>query len=449
MSGPALTAALDEVAAVADAVLFEGYLLYPYRASAQKNRLRWQFGVLTPPADPGEPTASRTECLLEPGRGPGVLHVRLRCLQLQARTPHDAAGRAVDELAVDDRRHLRFEEGVPRELDAELAVADLIAGPCPVPVRLTGDRCVEQLHDAAGAVVGTLVRESWPVVGRIVVTALEVPGPSPLLRVRLDVVNEGDCGAGAPREQVLRSSLIAAHTLVAARPGRFLSLTDPPQWAAPFAAECVNEHTWPVLAGPPDRADLLLSSPIILADHPQLAPESTLNLFDGLENDEILTLRTLVLTDEEKAEARATDPRAAAIIEAVDRMPPEIIDRLHGAIRSMRPAGADSPVEQPPDRLPWWDPAADTAVDPETDSVSVGGVAVAKGSRVVLRPGPGGDAHDLFLAGLPATVHAVVHDVDGGVHVAVSLDGDSDAHAMQLAHGRFRYFRPDELEVAT
>ena len=117
----------------------------------------------------------------------------------------------------------------------------------------------------------------------------------------------------------------------------------------------------------------MLSSPIILEDHPQLAPESTINLFDGLENDEILTLRTLTLTDEEKAEARATDPRAAGIIDAVDAMPPEILERLHGAIRSLRPAslpapgaifdvaspvyGADSPAELPPTSVPWWDPA--------------------------------------------------------------------------------------------
>ena len=60
-------AALDEVARVADAVLFEGYLLYPYRASAQKNRIRWQFGVLTPARGlPDEPSATRTETLLEP-----------------------------------------------------------------------------------------------------------------------------------------------------------------------------------------------------------------------------------------------------------------------------------------------------------------------------------------------------------------------------------------------
>src|SRR5262249_44687235 len=52
---------------VADAVLYEGYVLYPYRASAAKNQYRWQFGVLAPrtPRGDGEPAAARTECLIE------------------------------------------------------------------------------------------------------------------------------------------------------------------------------------------------------------------------------------------------------------------------------------------------------------------------------------------------------------------------------------------------
>ena len=46
-------------------MLYEGYVLYPYRASARKNQIRWQFGVLMPPgyvaADPSERSAGRTE----------------------------------------------------------------------------------------------------------------------------------------------------------------------------------------------------------------------------------------------------------------------------------------------------------------------------------------------------------------------------------------------------
>ena len=46
MDGGQATMNLDAVRSIADAVLYEGYILYPYRASSQKNQSRWQFGVV-------------------------------------------------------------------------------------------------------------------------------------------------------------------------------------------------------------------------------------------------------------------------------------------------------------------------------------------------------------------------------------------------------------------
>jgi hypothetical protein len=432
-------AALDEVGAVADAVLFEGYLLYPYRASAQKNRVRWQFGVLTPPGFGDEPDRSRTEVLVERRAG-AALHLRLRFLQLRVRTVHDAEGRAVDELVSGGERHVPWEEGVPRAVDAVVAVDE--PGEWAVPFALPEERSTEPVPG------GGVERRCWPLTGRLLVSAEALPGPYDVLRLRVDVVNDSPCPDGAPRDTALRTSLISAHTLLAVTAGGFLSPTDPPEWARAATDALDNRHSWPVLAGPPGRSDLLLATPIILADHPQLAPESPTDLFDGTEIDEILSLRTLVLTDEEKAEVRATDPRAAAVVDAVDAMPPEMWERLHGAIRTLRPAGP-GPAADPifGTDVPWWDPGADASVDPETDAVLVGSTPVARGSRVRLRPRPGGDVQDMFLAGVVATIQAVLHDVDGEVHVAVSVDGDPAAE-LQVAHGRFRYFHPDELEVA-
>ncbi len=165
-----------------------------------------------------------------------------------------------------------------------------------------------------------------------------------MIRLRLDVRNTAECSADAPREEALRTALIAVHSMLVVSAGEFISLTDPPKWAEGFVKGCVNEHTWPLLAGPEGRADLLLSSPIILPDHPQLAAESPHDLMDGTEIDEILSLRTMVLTDEEKAEARATDPRAAAVIDHVDNMPPEI---LGAAARRGPLAAADRPRPEP------------------------------------------------------------------------------------------------------
>jgi len=85
-------------------------------------------------------------------------------------------------------------------------------------------------------------------------------------------------------------------------------------------------------------------------------------------------------------------------------------------------------------------------VSPGTDHVIIGGVKVARGSKVRMRPGSRrADAQDLFLIGRTAEVEAVLHDVDGQVHVAVSPDHDPAAD-LQRSHGRFLYFAPDELE---
>ena len=87
-------------------------------------------------------------------------------------------------------------------------------------------------------------------------------------------------------------------------------------------AACVNAHSWPVLAGPPGDGSLLLATPIILEDHPRVAPESPGDLFDGGEIDQLLILNTLALTDAEKAEIRATDPRTREILDRVEPLTP-------------------------------------------------------------------------------------------------------------------------------
>jgi hypothetical protein len=170
----------------------------------------------------------------------------------------------------------------------------------------------------------------------------------------------------------------------------------------------------------------------------------------------------MTLTEEEKSEARATDPRAAAIIESIDSLPPEIYARLHGAIRSLREVTGEQqvpeiwdedigrlrekPVPGMEEGVPWWNPGGDFSVDPQTDSVAVMGVEVSKGSRVRLRPGVGNaDAQDIFLQGRTATVQAVYFDVDDEPYLAVTLEDDPGADLM-VWHGRFLYFRPFEVE---
>ena len=466
------SAHLQHARQVADAILYEGYLLYPYRGSAQKNQVRFQFGVLMPPAyceaDPSENSAFQTECLAECADDAQVL-VTVRFLHLQHRIVQEVPRRGgeprdVTSLEVDGTEYTSWEEAAERQQQATASVGALLGKDRSLEFHIGSGDAAEDLIDADGRRAGRLIRRWAALDGRIQLSAARVAGPYGALRLRLRVENRAVPEVPPrSRDEALGHAMIAAHALIAVPGGAFLSQTDPPEWAAAETAACVNIGTWPVLAGPADCRDLVLSSPVILYDHPEVAAESAGDLFDATEIDEILTLRTLALTDDEKREARATDPRAAEIMDRLDTMPPEMLERMHGAIRYLKsvpgprsePGGrsgdfgelgdlADPVFSRP--QVPWWDPGADASVSPETDHVVIAGVRVARGSQVRMRPGSRrADAQDLFLAGRTAVVEAVLHDVDGQVHVAVSPDQDPVAE-LQRSHGRFLYFAPDEIE---
>lgn len=449
---------------VADAVLFEGYVLYPYRASAAKNRLRWQFGVLVPPnwgAESAEHSFQRTECLMEPKAG-ARLSAELRFLHAQRRTVQrlgtDGEFETVEQLELPDRVLVPWDEGTEERVTLDADVSQLADAGLTIPFTRPAREETEPVHDAEGQLVGRLVRRRAGIEGRVRLTTSELGGPYAALRLTATVENTSTWQPGdadADRAAALPYSLVGAHLLLGLSAGSFLSMTDPPEWARPAVAACRNEHVWPVLAGESGRADVVLSSPIILEDHPAIAPESPGALYDALEIDEILALRTAALTDQEKREARGTDPRAAGVIALADTMPPEVLERLHGAVRALRevtgagPAAPDDPAAPDvpgvrPD-TPWWDPEGDRDVDPVRDRITVDGRSVGAGSRVLLRPGlRRTDAQDLFLQGRSARVEAVLHDVDGGVHLAVTVEGDPGAD-IRREQGRFLYFQPDEI----
>ncbi|TCM46588.1 hypothetical protein [Kribbella sp. VKM Ac-2568] len=425
-----MTPSFESVQQIADVLLFEGYVLYPYRASDGKNRVRWQFGVLMPPAygavDPSERTWSQTDCLLDGDEA--VLTVRIRFLQAQRRTVLNAERVEVESLQTEDASYVPWDEAVEQHVDVTVDLREL---PCERAFSVAGGAELEAVGDA-----GFLQRTRLPLEGVLALSKEELPGPYGVNRLRLRLENRST-GEDSERVGALRQALIAHHLLVAADGCRFISLLEPPEWATGYVAGCENLGIFPVLAG-----DLLLSSPIILYDHPQIAPESHGDLFDATEIDEILSLRTMTLTEEEKREVRGTDPRAAAMLDRVDSMPQEILDRLHGTVRYLRKVTEPEPA---PADAPWWDPGNDTSVSPETDTVMVGGVAVGNGVRVRLRPGVRrADAQDMFLADRVGTVVAVLSDVDGVTHLAVALDGEEGE--VQRAHGRYLYFSPDEIE---
>ena len=434
---------------VADAVLYEGYLLYPYRASSPKNQVRWQFGVLGPPgaaeAGVGEPATMMAEVALE-SADVAFIDVYVRFLQVQSRIVQECTDRGwqeVDELTLGGTRWIPFHEAVSREIRLCNIPLDALQNALTLPVSAPAGEDFEELYDdaAPGRVVGRLVRRHAALHGTVTLSSRR--GQDPRLTVlTLEAENNtwwsrAEVTGASARDVAARYSFVGTHVLLTAQGTRFLSLLDGPDWADADIKTFTQSRCWPVLIETDEGSDAVLVAPIILGDHPSIAPESAGDLFDATEIDEILTLRVMTMTEQEKAEARGTDPRAAAILARCDAMSPEELAGLHGAQR---------PPESPPaidlTDLPVFGEGTE---DPTKDCVVVKGIAVAKGSRVLLRPSRQADAQDLFLAGMTAIVQRVYFDLDGATHVAVVLEDDPGRDLYDTT-GRFYYFGPEEIE---
>jgi muconolactone delta-isomerase len=324
----------DPVRAIADAVLYEGYILWPYRRSALKNQRRFTFGGVFPPAHsadhPDDPDTMRTEVLLRGGPQTSV-EVAVRFLQVVRRTVLRRCGdrlEAVDELTVGGVRHLSWEEAVEREIKSPRASLQALREPAAIVIEIAEGQKLEEPVELQAH--GALLRSWHRLQGELRVSAALVA--EGLWRVAVEVVNT-TLFDGDSRPRALEQTLCSTHTMLKAHAGEFVSLTSPPAELTPAAEACRNQGTWPVLVGEPEERSTILSSPIILEDHPRIAPESPGDLFDGGEIDQLLILNILTLTDEEKAEMAATDPRAREILERTEALSPEQLMALHGTIR--------------------------------------------------------------------------------------------------------------------
>jgi hypothetical protein len=286
----------ERVEKIANAILYEGYLLYPYRSSAVKNQQRFNFGVLYPRAhceqNPGSDAwEMQTECLIS-GNAATTVEIKTRFLQLVAR---------------EDRQ-----EGVERAACTPVTpLHSLEAQPLRQKIEFEGE----------------------PIEGELELGASEVADN--LYRLTLRIRNRTESGHQPERDEVLLRSLVSVHSILQVTGGSLISLLDPPDEFRQEAGNCQNVGCWPVLVGEEGQSDMMLASPIILYDYPEIAPESDGDLFDGCEIDEILALRILTLTDAEKMEVRGGDERARRILERTELLPPEHFQKLHGAMRGL------------------------------------------------------------------------------------------------------------------
>jgi hypothetical protein len=315
---------VDAVRRIADAVLYEGYVLWPYTRSALKNRQRWTFGGVYPrghsePRGGDDPWEMRAQVLVEGDRAARV-EVGVRFLHIVWRQVHDEAGLPVDDRVVDGERLLTWEEATERQVAVPAATLEDLGEGVRVAVDVPAGR------ESDGPVT-----RSWEALEGIVELRAERLGPG-LHRVALRVANTTPW-AGGPREAALRRTLCSTHAVLRVDGGGFVSLTDPPEALRAATEACENQGVWPVLVGEAPARDTLLASPIILPDYPEIAPESPGDLFDGGEIDQLLSLSILGLTDAEKDEMRASDPRTREILERTERLTPEELMRLHGTFR--------------------------------------------------------------------------------------------------------------------
>ena len=351
--------ALDKII---NTVLYEGYMLYPYRRSALKNKHRWNFGLVYP--DGIEPCRMSIECLIHAGAEPSV-DVEVRFLQVYEQD--------------------RLQEVVERRIRLGQALTRRSAPPSPKGRGEAFD------FDGLCGAVDVQIQQIEPALHKLTVT----------------IVNNTPRTANG--DDILRC-LVSTHTILSVQNGDFVSLIDPPAEFKGAVEGCRNRGAWPVLVGKEPARDCMLASPIILYDYPQVAAESHGELFDATEIDEILTLRILTLTDQEKDEMRRSGDREQAILERVESLKPEELLKLHGVLRR-NPDG------------------------------------IKTGDRVRIKPKSGGDAMDVVLSGRAGIVESVEHDYDNRTHIAVVIEDDPGMDlglARATAH-RF-FFSADELE---
>jgi len=441
---------LDEVV---NATLYEGYILYPYRASSKKNaRERFTFGRIYPEAysvlqKGAEPAMAQAECLVRTTGPAPTLHVSARFLHPMIReigalrqpisklNGHEPEFDVVPQLRVSGELYQTWHEAVEREVEAP-AISLAGAQAYDVHFRFCASRELEPLREG-DQIVGLAMRRQEKIEGAIFVSANSLGNG--LFKVTVRILNLSPLTAEKLNDDdaVLLHLFASTHIILRAGDAEFVSQSDPPSELKEISEICKNVGVWPVLVGDEARGDrdTMLASPIILYDYPKIAPESTGTLFDGTEIDEILTLRILTMTDEEKREMRRVDEQARRLLERTEKLPQDRLLKMHGTLRQM---------ETPKVAVELDD---FFGANTKLKGVKVAGRYLQAGDRVRLRPKSRADAIDMLLAGRTAIIEAVEQDLEKRIHLAVVLENDPgrDLGMMRQPGHRF-FYGVDEVE---
>jgi hypothetical protein len=430
---------------IAEAVLYEGYILYPYRASSRKNRQRFTFGRVYPQAygeaqNGAEPFTMQTQCLLRSLGERPTLQVRIRFLHPLERSvgllpepvpelPADIGTGSfaiVPELRVDDKLYQTWQEAVEREIRSDHRSLDSSADQAwSLPFHFSSSLAFDPIRNGQKQVIGAIIRRQQRVAGTIDITVQ--PLAEDVFKISVKVENHTPVPEPElnQQEEVLMRTFASTHTILESPRGEFLSLMDPPPSYVEASKTCSNIGTWPVLVGKKEKGEAvaMLSSPIILYDYPEIAQESPGEFFDGTEIDEILTLRVLTMTDQEKWEMSQGDEHARRILHRTEELPEEAFWQMHGTIRDRQTSSEE-----------FFD------LNTRLEHVTVNGTDLKIGHRVQIRPQGRADVMDLALEGKIAVIESIEQDAENRVYLALVLDEDPGKDLGMLRQPGHRFF---------
>jgi hypothetical protein len=436
---------------VVNAVLYEGYILYPYRASAKKNRQRFTFGRVYPEAysvaqNGAEPCAMQTQCLIE-GHESASLEITVRFLHPMARDIGAVAAplaempaldvdffQVVPELEIEGAHFSSWREAVERSVSLpKLTLGELCDESKNVPFAFPASRAIEPIWNRHRQVAGVIARRQEAVEGVVELSGERVDDSA--FRITIQIVNRTPASVEIleDSDEILMRTFASTHTILYAPDAQFISLLEPPEVYAKAAAACRNLGTWPILVGEEEKRerDAMVSSPIILYDYPKIAPESPGDLFDGGEIDEILTLRIMTLTEQEKKEMRGVDAGARRILERTEALPSDDLLKMHGMMRRAESLDGEA----------FFNPAT------RLQTVLIDGIPHKQGDLVRVRPKKRADAIDMALAGKIAMIESIEQDAEDNTHLALVMEDDPGRDLGLLRQPGHRFFYgTDEVE---
>jgi hypothetical protein len=366
-SDVSITSTKSHLERLVDSLLFEGYALYPYTPGATKNATPTPFGIVYPADYARNQTHAFERMQMQGivGSADALVTAEVRFLQASGEK-HRAVERRVQIGAAPSKVSFDFDD-----------------------LEGTAELIVDRLPDGRGRVT------------------LQVENTTPLTPEE----------AEADRKDALLKSMLSTHLLMQVEGDTFVS---PLERGDDGVAGCCQVNTWPVLATPAD--DALLGPTIMLPEHPEIAPESVNDFFDGTEIEEALVLHIQALSDQEREEIAAQDPKVREMLARADATTPQQLMDLHGRVR----------LEDPPGER----------------EVTFEGVTYRRGDKVILHPPQDADVYDKMLDGRTATIHRLFLRIDDRLHLGVTIDDDPMQEILGES-GRFLFFFSEEVEVVS